>query len=604
MKTYGGAKWIALAIAVATTGAAGAGCGGGGSGSRATTAAQSGGTGTGGTGGSTPTTPSTGGGGTAPTTTSSSGGGSTAPTTTSSTGGGGSTAPTTTSSTGGTGGTGSTPPTTPAPDFSVTAKTIGTNLNAVSYYTPEWPFVDIMKSSRVLPTGFPWDLLNPNGLATPALDAQGYPKGLGSGQVAFTYAMRGIGSHFPAGTYVVLFEGDGAVEVLFPGGRATTTGTGSGTARGTLNVTAPSGDGFTIRITRSNATNHVRNLRIIMPGFEATYATQPFHPLFLERLKPFSVLRFMDWGATNDSDITTWSQRKLPDYRSMHSRGGVAYEVMADLCNLTQKQLWVCIPHKANDDYVRQLATLLRDRVDPKLKVFVEYSNEVWNGGFQQYHDVNGWASAKGQTWYVWYAQRSVSIFKTFEQVFGGTSRLVRVIGSQHGNAWIGKQILAATPAGAADVLAIAPYFGNSFGSSGASTARTWTVDQLLDACANDLAKQRDLMRANKAQAKAAGVELIAYEGGQHLAGVGNNANDETLTALFIAANRHSRMKQIYKDYLAAWAAEGGGTFVHFSYIYVPQKWGSWGSLEYQDQALSTAHKYQALVETIQSWAP
>src|SRR5690606_27127151 len=206
------------------------------------------------------------------------------------------------------------------------------------------------------------------------------------------------------------------------------------------------------------------------------------------------------------------------DYRSMHNRGGVAYEVMADLCNATGKQMWVCVPHKATDDYVRQLATLLRDRLDPSLKLFVEYSNEVWNGGFQQYRDVNSVASSKGLTWYAWYSQRSVQIFKLFEQVLGGRSRLVRVLGSQHGNPWIGKQILNATPAGAADVLAIAPYFGHRFGKeSEASTTRTWSVDRLLDECARDLATQRDLMRQNRSQAQAAGLTMVAYEGGQHL---------------------------------------------------------------------------------------
>jgi hypothetical protein len=40
----------------------------------------------------------------------------------------------------------------------------------------------------------------------------------------------------------------------------------------------------------------------------------------------------------------------------------------------------------ADDDYVRQAATLARDTLDPKLFVWVEYSNELWNtaGGFSQ----------------------------------------------------------------------------------------------------------------------------------------------------------------------------------------------------------------------------
>ncbi len=504
-------------------------------------------------------------------------------------------------STGG-GSTGSTGDTTPAA-FDVSAATLGTNLVAVSYYTPERPFVDVMRSSQVLDSGFPWHLSG--GGTAPSVDAQGYPRGLASGQAATTYAMRGIAGRYPTGAYVVLFEGDGAVELSWDGGRASRSHGGVGTARFVANVSATSNNGFTIKITRSNASNHVRNVRVIMPGFEGSYATQPFHPLFLERIAPFAVLRFMDWGSTNNSTVSDWSQRKRPDYRSMHARGGVAYEVMADLCNRTGKHMWVCVPHKATDDYVRQLATLLRDRLDPSLKLFVEYSNEVWNASFRQYSEVNAVAKSRGLTSYAWYAQRSVQIFKTFEQVLGGRSRLVRVLGSQHGNPWVGKQILNATPAGAADVLAIAPYFGHRLGyEANAPTTRSWSVDKLLAECAVQAAAQRDLVRQNMANARAAGLKLVAYEGGQHLAGVGKAVDDTTLVNLFTAANRHAKMGQIYRDYLAMWKAEGGGTFVHFNDVFVPQKWGAWGALEYLDQAPSTAPKYSALVEVAAKWNP
>ena len=57
---------------------------------------------------------------------------------------------------------------------------------------------------------------------------------------------------------------------------------------------------------------------------------------------------------------------------------------MIDLCNRLQVDPWFCIPHLADDDYVRQFATMVRERLDPKLKVYVEHSNEVWNGQFAQ----------------------------------------------------------------------------------------------------------------------------------------------------------------------------------------------------------------------------
>jgi hypothetical protein len=51
----------------------------------------------------------------------------------------------------------------------------------------------------------------------------------------------------------------------------------------------------------------LRNICFIMPGFESTYASQPFHPLFLQRLQNYKVLRFMlDFGVF-------WKQFSSPD---------------------------------------------------------------------------------------------------------------------------------------------------------------------------------------------------------------------------------------------------------------------------------------------------
>ena len=66
------------------------------------------------------------------------------------------------------------------------------------------------------------------------------------------------------------------------------------------------------------------------------------------------------------------------------------------------------------------------------LKIYVEYSNEVWNGQFKQ----SKYAGEQGQklgfgekpweaAWH-YTAYRSVEIFRIWEDVFGGRERLVR----------------------------------------------------------------------------------------------------------------------------------------------------------------------------------
>ncbi|MBX3469327.1 MAG: hypothetical protein KF878_20835 [Planctomycetes bacterium] len=472
---------------------------------------------------------------------------------------------------------------------------LGTNLGYVTHYMPDWPFVDVFKTSQVNSDGFPWKVVNPKGAKNPALDAEGYPRGLAAGQAVTAICMSG--GRYPGGVYTLLFDGDGEVHLSLDAEATRASHDGRGTFSRPVTV-KPTSSGIQVRIVRSNPANHVRNIRLIMPGFDERTT---FHPLFLDRLRPFAVLRFLNWGRVNRSKISKWSQRTPAGYRTQSHEPGVAYEYMVQLCNTLGKDPWICVPHLADDDYVRRLATLLRDTLDPRLKVHIEYSNEVWNGIFSQSGHVKREADKNKRSFVQQYVARSVEIFRIFEQTFGGTQRLVRVISGQSNNAGIAKQAVAALPAGAADALAIAPYFGGHLGNSkNWQATRGLTVDRLIDACAQDIQTRRAEVRNHLAMARSAGLQLVAYEGGQHLAGVGNAANDERLVNLLIAANRHPRMAQVYRDYLAMWRTEANSLFCHYSFVYAPKKHGSWGALEHMAQ--TGAPKYDALVEAARVW--
>src|SRR5262249_27268821 len=125
----------------------------------------------------------------------------------------------------------------------------------------------------------------------------------------------------------------------------------------------------------------ITNVHLIRPGYDATNPPT-FTREFLAHLKRFSTLRFMDWTSTNNSTVVNWSDRTLPTGRQ--TVNGVAWEYVIELANTLDKDIWVNVPAEASDDYVRQLATLLRDKLRPDVAVYVEYSNEVWNWGFDQ----------------------------------------------------------------------------------------------------------------------------------------------------------------------------------------------------------------------------
>jgi len=151
-----------------------------------------------------------------------------------------------------------------------------------------------------------------------------------------------------------------------------------------------------------------------------------------------------------------------------------------------------------------------------------------------------------------------------------------------------------------ADALGIAPYFGHRLGrAKTANDVAKWPVDKVLDACSEAIARNRGTVARQAAIAKARGLDLIAYEGGQHLVGHGGAENNKALEKLFHAANRHPRMRELYLKYLAGWKADGGRLMAVFSSMGRYSKWGSWGVIEHFDQDPKTAPKYRAVMEFI-----
>lgn len=75
-------------------------------------------------------------------------------------------------------------------------------------------------------------------------------------------------------------------------------------------------NGLFVTVERTNPNNPVRNIRVLMPGFDAaTAVTLPFHPRFMATLQPFGVLRFMDWMKANARGPATWDERAKPSDR-------------------------------------------------------------------------------------------------------------------------------------------------------------------------------------------------------------------------------------------------------------------------------------------------
>ncbi|MDQ6681332.1 MAG: hypothetical protein M3Y67_10285, partial [Pseudomonadota bacterium] len=251
---------------------------------------------------------------------------------------------------------------------------VGINLAGVTYWTTQFPFADLMKN------GSGWWPRDRNGgdTAKLTLTSDGYPASLLPGQRAHN-AVAWDDCRYVPGRYTVLWEGDG--EIVFPG---LDNRIASRSPKRVVLDIRDTRARLGVEVTRTNPVDPIHNIRFLWPGTEEADGVQRFTPEFLGKLAPFKTLRFMDWGATNGSPVARWSERAKPSDFNYTTERGVPLEVMIDLANTLQAEPWFCIPHLADDDYVRQFAALVKARLEPRLKATIEYSNEVWNNSFAQ----------------------------------------------------------------------------------------------------------------------------------------------------------------------------------------------------------------------------
>ena len=532
---------------------------------------------------------------------------------------------------------------------------IAMNLAGISDYSPGYPFKNLMWGAR------PWLTKNQDGqgpfntgmIEKIPLDADGYPleipckvDGAAQRQTVFTL----IPNVTEAGKYVVLHDGEGEIAAAMSSRLIS-----SEPGRVVIELAGRASDAAYegIAIKASTKGNHVRNIRILrLEDEKADLSANPFRADFLEYCKQWHALRFMDWAVTNNSLEKEWSGRKLPTFYTMvgssgdaigrwgrvpsvfeqQFSGGVAIEIMIQLANMTRTDPWFCVPHRATPEYMTGFAKMVKTKLDPSRKVYLEYSNEVWNWQFQQ----AGWmlqnkaagaalTAAGRQAWKndvvpdfplddgniakdggVSHPERMGVLdrvcFKAWEDVFTGAdrNRLVRVIAVQH--SWfdtVQRTVDWVMKNGGADAVAPAGYFGPNeeiykrWEAAGAALTADQVNADMQQALDKDSAPWT---RRIASLAKSHKLRFITYEGGQHIQPKGQNE-----TAYMPALKEVQFSQGLYKVYMNNFALHqevGCDLFGAFSSISKQgTRWGSWGHQEFYGQSRTAIPKFGALLD-------
>jgi PA14 domain/Fibronectin type III domain len=479
------------------------------------------------------------------------------------------------------------------------ANLMGINLSGVEDWSYDRMFADAIKSAR-RPSNFG------SHEGTPPLDSHGWAT------TDFSIVLwHGIANMH--GTYKLSFNGQADLSSYW--GAATIANkiynAAANTTTADLTYWPHDGSGLLLNFantrrepggsTDTGVTN-IRLMRPISPGSTISYDlsvtfTQPLKDL----VSHFAVVRMMDNTGSNGGLTLNgvWTNRRTTDYASQASTAaakGMAWEYAIQFWNETDTDAWVNIPFPADDDYVTQLATLLKNNLEPGRKIYVEYSNELWNtwGPFpananrdaavaevqanpnsplnydHAYPALSGseWGMANRRI-----ALRSVQVSDIFRRVFGDAAMMTRVrpvMMTQLGNtAWL---------AGALDFME--DYFDNPayqatphpasyylYGAGGSAYEEPdWSIgngitpDQIFATMPFHFAAD---LQADQDWVAAFGLKRIAYEGGPSL---DNLINHPTVPdAPLDAAWADPRMETEVVENHNTWSANGGDLFMYFA---------------------------------------
>jgi hypothetical protein len=512
---------------------------------------------------------------------------------------------------------------------------LGLNLGAVNYYTPEQPFLNVFKTTGtnasnpaggwITHSAGSWDTSEEAYLQ---LDANGFPTTLTASAsdpnrpqlftqvctlLLFNLPQSNAGTGLPyrAGNYIVNYDGRGAMSYGFDAVLLS-----SSPGRDVIRVATPTYEGGVLLCITStdpkHTGNNLRNIRVAFAEEEGLLdAGQIFRPGFLQTLQNFRVLRFMDWGMTNNNTISSWSNRSQATDAGYGTATGVPWEIDLALANLVGADPWLCIPIAADDNYITQLATLAHGKLNTNSDIYVELSNEVWNGSFSQYQ----YGASRGQALWPaaeafqanrnWYGMRTAQMCDIWKSVWrGDVSRVHCVLGAQTVNPFIATEALNCplwTGSGNAPCakhhitdVAIGWYFGFSVPATWSPLTRAQQLNNLFtelnqgglipgDYPGGFLKQASDWEAAYAVALKPYNLPIIGYEGGQSFSGIFASpqyTSGSWAVNLYIAANRDPRMQAAYLTALNAWKANGGHNASQYDDVSAPNQWGEWGALE------------------------
>lgn len=507
-------------------------------------------------------------------------------------------------------GAGPLPAAQPQPVVPEPSQRVGIGIASLSYWDRSVAMADAGRQSQLRGMDWSYDV---------AADADGNP----GRDFMLIYSSTKIGS----GTYKLTFNG-----------RATVSAGGSGSVQNASYDAASntskadivlSGDPVgnvwlvfkdTYRTSGSSRGDGVTGIHLWRPGY-ATDGSTLFTKEFIAAMQKFKTIRGMDFVSTNGNPQIHWAERTKPNFFGLTGDNGQSWELLIALANAADRDVWLNVPVRASDDYIRKLAQLVKygsDGTNPYtsapskpvyaplkagLRVYVEYGNEVWNfgPGFKGFawalalananrndaaHPIaiDGPPSDQYLALRRWVAYRSSTVSLAFRDVFGDAAMMTTVrpifstqVGNAnnylaHGLAWAQSfygEVRTNAPANAvvrkpSDIWwggGGAAYYDASIDPKDTSAA---TMDAYFSSLPTPMFARNSIV--DSIWTHAYGLKYVAYEGGPGPGGSASGAVNGAGAALAPAFNNDPRMKQRMLVAQDIWDQAGGDEMVYYVY--------------------------------------
>lgn len=528
---------------------------------------------------------------------------------------------------------------------------VAVNLGTILDNGPEFPFLDIIKSSEYLKVRrssggdlgerTSWIQAKAQGY----LDANGWPTGTGENLIGYDVTF-GTPYFAAKAQRIAQYEMryNGATRPLVSGDMVDV---GPGSVTNSRIIQWQTGGAWTLTL----APEELTELSIVRTGDHLTrwLAGEIWSPAFLNMLSGIKRMRFSGWQGTNNNPVEEWSERRPPEeftQSAVGHKGGVSLEYCIDLANRTAIQPWFSIPIMASDDYIDTFATMVKDDLHPSLRAIIELSNETWNASFDQFAQIrdnyvrvfwnNGAVYNETQRIHSYHTKLATNVARRFNTVFTGSptvksNRLYHTLGTSSVGTTTHRVNIPAwklfeptewiDPKVTFDSVAVTSYFGNEqnllqgirdrLTSGQTYTQITDYIETFLLNPANGqhtIPEKIEDLQASKSVS--APLPLIIYEGGQH---IHSNKGDFTAVADFEAFmetyTQSAELVELY-DIMYDGLMDAGvvqGPWMHHTLSSIPGSGGSWGlyrSLDWQSPVTDWfEEKLSESVEASSTWA-